>query len=283
MIKNTFCHIHGVGIQGERNLWSYGLHSWDQVLECPEEDLRGITRKDLRRPIERSLWELARGNSRYFYEGLPANQHWRLYPHFQDSIAYVDIETTGLHCGCSITTIALYDGRSIYTYVKGKNLQDFKQRIGQYNIIVTYNGKCFDVPFIERHFRIRWDQAHIDLRYLLKSLGYTGGLKGCEKKLGIHRGDLEGVDGLIAVYLWHEYERHHNERALETLLAYNVEDVITLERLMTIAYNMKLEKTPFYKLNKLKTPKLRANPFKPNPQIIRSIRERLYYFPGWGE
>jgi uncharacterized protein YprB with RNaseH-like and TPR domain len=41
----------------------------------------------------------------------------------------------------------------------------------------------------------------IDLRYILKSMGFKGGLKGCEKQLGMDRGDLAGVDGLLAVYL----------------------------------------------------------------------------------
>jgi uncharacterized protein YprB with RNaseH-like and TPR domain len=52
-----------------------------------------------------------------------------------------------------------------------------------------YNGKTFDVPFIEKYFGIRMNHAHIDLRYVLKSLGYAGGLKRCEKALGLDRGE----------------------------------------------------------------------------------------------
>jgi len=51
-------------------------------------------------------------------------------------------------------------------------------------------------------FGIELNQVHIDLRYVLRSLGYTGGLKGCEKQAGIDRGNLEGVDGYFAVLLW---------------------------------------------------------------------------------
>ena len=58
------------------------------------------------------------------------------------------------------------------------------------------------------------NQAHIDLRYLLKSLGYTGGLKGCEKKAGIDRGELDGVNGYFAVLLWQDYQRNRNEKPL---------------------------------------------------------------------
>jgi len=56
------------------------------------------------------------------------------------------------------------------------------------------------------------------LRYVLKSLGYSGGLKSCEKALGLDRGDLDGVDGYFAVLLWRDYQKKHNEKALETLL-----------------------------------------------------------------
>jgi uncharacterized protein YprB with RNaseH-like and TPR domain len=70
---------------------------------------------------------------------------------------------TGSH---SITTIALYDGHEIKTYVQGQNLDDFIEAIPQYNVIVIYNGKSFDIPFIESYLNIRLNHAQIDLRYV---------------------------------------------------------------------------------------------------------------------
>ncbi|NLT67642.1 MAG: exonuclease, partial [Acidobacteria bacterium] len=68
-----------------------------------------------------------------------------------------------------------------------------------YKLIVTYNGKCFDIPFIEYYFGIKLDCAQIDLRYVLSSLGIKGGLKGCEKRLGIQRPPgMEELDGFFA-------------------------------------------------------------------------------------
>jgi uncharacterized protein YprB with RNaseH-like and TPR domain len=68
----------------------------------------------------------------------------------------LDIETTGLDRQYnSITTIALYDGHEIKTYVHGQNLDDFIEDIQQYKVIVSYNGKSFDIPFIENFFKIR--------------------------------------------------------------------------------------------------------------------------------
>jgi uncharacterized protein YprB with RNaseH-like and TPR domain len=90
------------------------------------------------------------------------------------------------------------------------------------------------------------NHAHIDLRYILYSLGFKGGLKGCERQLGMDRGDLKEIDGFFAVLLWDEYQRTGDQKVLETLLAYNVQDTVTLENLMVTAYNMKLKQTPFY-------------------------------------
>jgi hypothetical protein len=90
------------------------------------------------------------------------------------------------------------------------------------------------------------NHAQIDLRYVLYSLGYRGGLKGVERQLGPDRGDLRDVDGFFAVLLWDEYLKTKNRQVLETLLAYNVQDTITLENLMVTAYNMKLKQTPFF-------------------------------------
>ncbi len=260
MLKNTFLHVPGLGIKTEGKIWSSGILCWADLLG---RDLRYFPLKKwdfLKGYIQESLEHLSDGNPKFFGDRLPASQLWRLFPDFRDLIAYVDIETTGLECwDASITTIAVYDGKSIRTYVQGQNLDEFIKDVCRYKVLVTYNGKCFDVPFIETHFGIELDQVHIDLRYLLRSLGYSGGLKGCEKKAGIDRGCLDGLNGYSAVLLWNEYQKNKNKKALETLLAYNVEDVVNLEYLMTLAYNLKLKDTPFSTTLQL--------PFSPVPQI----------------
>ena len=217
-------------------------------------------------------------NPNYFAERIPSSYHWRFFPEFRDVTAYLDIETTGLsHFNETITTIALYDGKSIFYYVKDRNLDDFSEDIKRYKVIVTYNGKSFDVPFIERIFGIELNQAHIDLRYILANLGYTGGLKSCENQLGFYREDLADIDGYFAVLLWVDYLNNGNEKALETLLAYNIQDVLTLENLMVIAYNLKIKKTPFYK-NLLPEPELPKSPFYADTETIKRIRSRQIYF-----
>ena len=203
-----------------------------------------------------------------------------MFPEFRSSIAYLDIETTGLDRDYDeITTIALYDGASIRTYVQGRNLNQFVDDIQDYRVLVTYNGRCFDVPFMERYFKTRFDQAQIDLRYILKSMGFKGGLKGCEKQLGMDWGDLAGVDGLLAVYLWDRYKRKGDLKALESLLAYNVQDTINLEHLLVTAYNMKAGETPFARERQIPEVVLPENPFAVDVRMVEEIQRSFLRGP----
>ena len=276
MLKNTFVHIPGIGRKSERKIWSSGVHCWDDL--CVGDFCLNVRigKDHLKQSIEESIEHLSNLNPEFFGKGLPSNHHWRIFPEFRNSIAYLDIETTGLDpYSCDVTTIAVYDGTSIYTYVQGQNLDQFKEDIQKYKVLVTYNGKCFDVPFLQIFLKIKLNQVHIDLRYILKSLGYTGGLKGCEKKAGIDRGDLEGVDGFLAVGLWEEYLRDGNPKALGTLLAYNIQDVVNLETLMVLAYNLKLKETPFIETHLLETPLAPGCPFQADIETIEKVRRQV--------
>ena len=281
MLRSTFRHILGVGPKTEHLLWEVGVRDWQAALSPNAVPLSEARRKRLCEALHESIARLEAGDARYFGDALPSSELWRMFPEFQDSVAYVDIETTGLGSpGDYITTIALYDGHSVQTYVRGRNLGDFGRDIQCYRLLVTYNGKGFDVPFIRADLGLAMEHAHIDLRYVLASLGYTGGLKGCEKHLGIDRGDLVDVDGFFAVLLWRDYERNRDPRALETLLAYNVLDVVNLETLMVLAYNMKLEGTPFEETHRLPLPVQPSNPFRADLGTIYRIR-RTYWRRPW--
>jgi uncharacterized protein YprB with RNaseH-like and TPR domain len=277
MVRNTFCHIPGIGVKTEKNLWHQGLHRWEDLLNEDSLELPRIGHRFMRSRLQESVKHLEEERPTYFTKLLPTGQAWRIFPDFRDSTAYLDIETTGLGTDVDhITTIALYDGESVSYYVYGRNLQQFVEDISKFKVIVTYNGKCFDIPFIEKYFKIKIDHAHIDLRFLLKSLGYTGGLKGCEKKMGLDRKELDGVDGYLAVLLWEEFQMNGNEEALETLLAYNILDAANLETLMVKAYNLKLKDTPFHVSHNLPIPDAPDNPLEPHLDIVKKILDERY-------
>lgn len=276
MLKNTFQHIPGIGARKEEDLWAKGIRSWDDIEKLKSRVIKPDTAAMIARCIRESEKQFNNGNMpQYFSESLPSKLHWRLFPDLMESVCYLDIETTGMDdFNNEITTIAMYDGNRIRYYINGKNLNDFISDVMDYSLLVTYNGKSFDIPFIERSFDIKLDHAHIDLRYILASLGFKGGLKGCEAALGIDRKGLKGVDGYFAVLLWNDYIKSGNTKALETLIAYNIEDVINLEHLMITAYNMKLKETPFYNNLKLDEKPSPANPCQPDMLTIDRIRSR---------
>jgi len=245
MLKHSFSHLKGFGAKTEARLWASGITTWDDLLLRHDKD--GVAPDPaLAKEIQGSIDHLSKMDPLYFELLLPPAHHWRLYPVFRTSTAYIDIETNGIMgTGGYITAISLYDGKSEYYYVRGKNLGDFPRDLRQYDLIVTYNGKTFDIPFIEREFKISVKKAHIDLRHILHGLGYRGGLKGCERAIGIDRGGCEGLNGYSAVLLWKDYLQRGSEGALETLLAYNMQDSVNLEALLLHVCHLKLKKTPF--------------------------------------
>lgn len=244
MLRHTFCHIPGIGRKIEKQLWEAGITSWDKWCNPLPIRLSALVRADADRTLGSSESALS-GDPSFFSGRLDSSEVWRIFPHFREKTAYLDIETTGLEDSAEITTIALYDGHEVFTFINGRNLDDFVHAIGRFQVLVTYNGKGFDIPFLERFFRIKLDQVQIDLRFVLARLGFKGGLKGCEKMLGMNRGGLDGVDGYFAVLLWQRYRRYNDERALHTLLAYNIEDTVNLERLAVEAYNRNVANSPF--------------------------------------
>jgi uncharacterized protein len=270
MLQNTFCHIPGIKQKSEEKLWHSGVLCWGDALNCPQKLLR-INTTFLKTGIEESFQFLEQKNAGYFSKMLPVTEAWRLYQEFADSTAFLDIETNGSNYDNFITAISLYDGWNLSTYVHGRNLDEFVEDVENYKLLVTYNGKCFDIPFIEQYFDIELSQGHIDLRFILHSLGVRGGLKGCERKIGLDRKELNGVNGYMAVLLWNEYMHTGNESALETLLAYNVLDTVNLHTLMVYAHNVKLGQTPFAASHQIGMPEKFMNPFEANVDLIHRI------------
>ena len=271
MLQRTFCHISGIGPTTEQKLWKAGITDWGKITIPPPINLSGAILAAIPSGLEKSLAALAENDARYFAEELASKERWRLFSHFREQTAYVDIETTGLGDDADITTIALFDGKNIYHYINGHNLNDFVSDIARYKVIITYSGTSFDIPVIEGSFGIKLPHAHIDLRYVLAGLGYKGGLKSCEKQLGIGRGDLDGIDGYFAVVLWRAYKRNNDQAALKTLIAYNIEDTVNLERLMVEAHNQKVATTPFGEELTLPKPLAPPLPFQPDLDCIRRL------------
>jgi uncharacterized protein len=276
MLRHTFCHLPGVGARTEQQLWLAGLATWDDVLASPRRRLKA---EDLLESARRH----AAPDPAWFANRLPTRESWRLFADFRAHCAYLDVETTGMSMNAEVTTVALYDGRVVRTYVRGQNLHEFPRDVASYRLLVTYNGKSFDLPVLRRCLGCTFEQAHVDLRHVLAGLGLRGGLKACERRVGIARPGMEEVDGYTAVLLWHDYQRRQDRRSLETLLAYNVQDAVSLEALMVHAQNAGLERlaaAPFAAGYRLAPPAVPVSPFTPDPETIRRV-QRDYLIPNY--
>lgn len=233
----------------EGKLWDQGILHWDELREVLKEKVKSpsdMHSRLLLDSLDFSRKEMNRKNWDYFFFALPSQQKWRLFPIIRENLLYLDIETSGLGSGDFVTVVGTYDGKNFKTYLRGRNMDDFPEELSSSHVFVTYNGAAFDVPFLEREFSKKFKNRHLDLMYILRSLGIKGGLKGCEKALGIKRDLPYEVNGADAVRLWWQYVQYDDQDALDLLLKYNKEDVVNLELLFIKAYNLKIKETRFF-------------------------------------
>ena len=149
--------------------------------------------------------------------------------------AYLDIETTGLSPHYSDLTVVgicldFGAGQEVVQLVGDRITRaTVKEALAESDTVYTYNGARFDLPFIHAKLGVHIPSTHehVDLMHECWHRSLYGGFKGVERKLGIER-ELTGVDGRMAVELWYRYVNEGNKEALETLLAYNREDVVNL-------------------------------------------------------
>ena len=239
MLNNTFIHIPRIGAVTERKLWNHGIHTWEDFLNA--RSLPGKTRsaQAFARPIlDECAVRLANMDARYFSQTIPRRESWRMYADFRSSAAFLDIETTGMSRHSSIITlVGILDTDGYHAYVYDQNLSDLREALEKYDLIVTYNGASFDLPFIKNSFgSVFRHKAHIDLRHVLARLGLKGGLKSIEMQMGVGRpSELAQLGGYDAVRMWRMWTRG-NDGALRTLIRYNAEDVLSLPKLAEIAY-----------------------------------------------
>ena len=279
MIQCTFQHVPGVYRKGELRLWQSGITNWDKLLNTPQKHAN-FTKKlwnRLRTDIIQCKKALEKNDFDFFINKFPEDIIWRLIPNLKDKILYFDIEATGLDLvNDSITTIATFDGSEIKYFVKGQNLEEFIPYLEKFDAIATFDGEKMDLPFIEHKFGFDFYHIHFDLFKISRKLGISGGLKQIENYLEISRNakNLEGIDGKTAIYLWKEYQLTKDSRYLDTLLAYNIEDAVNLEPILSWFYNRLRDKDGV----PVKSLKINSNaiisPKQPNSEVLQLIEEK---------
>lgn len=242
MLESTFIFLKGIGESTEKRLWENGINTWDTFLASPTIPYISPARKILYdREVEQATENLTTRNAKFFARRLKPRDHWRLFKAFRSRTAFLDIETTGdpPETG-EITLVGIYGNGSMTTLVRGESLNGprLNHELAQYDLLVTFFGSGFDLPYIRTKFPgVVLDHPHFDLCFAARRLGYKGGLKHIEHVVGLQRPmHLEGLSGWDAVQLWRAWCAG-DCRASEKLREYNEADTKNLEPLAEFLYD----------------------------------------------
>ena len=229
LLRCSFQHLPGISASEEARLWAEGIADWkDLVGNTPVQlDLYHRRRSALQSAVEASEQALANRDVAYFAHGLPKREHYRIAASFPECCAFLDIESTGLSTYYDQVTLVGWSVGSTYTVlVDPGGIDRLESDLQKYPIVVTFNGSLFDLPFLTKRFETDWSgRYHVDLRYLAKRVGLTGGQKKIEGEIGLVReGSLKEIAGAEAVALWFDYKAG-DVGALRDLVRYNHADV----------------------------------------------------------
>ncbi|NLJ78124.1 MAG: ribonuclease H-like domain-containing protein [Tissierellia bacterium] len=177
--------------------------------------------------------------------------------YFDDQdVCFLDIETTGLSPKYNqIYLIGLmypdkenqsWHLNQIFAHNlkdEGKVLQALNNHIDQFDLIITYNGSSFDLPFIHRRsVEYSIDSGILDIetfdiyRRISEQKPYLDfenlRLKTIEKQLGIHRGDQ--YSGRDCIDFYYRYMHGGDEGLRDRILKHNYDDLYYLPSIMNI-------------------------------------------------
>lgn len=225
MLQYTFRHLKGVGAKKEAALWRARTYTWDDFENSYSSQLSLFGQTGS--PLQESRVALKTGDVEYFASHLPHQEHFRIALTYPEDTMFLDIETTGLSKYYDkITLIGWSIGTEFGVYLQGDDDSAFRKALSSAKAIVTFNGSIFDLPFIRNEFaNIHFPSCHVDLRFMSKRAGLSGGQKVIEELLGVKRSAKAAeVDGEKATLLWHKY-KWGDEKALRQLIIYNHADV----------------------------------------------------------
>lgn len=231
MLIHTFQHLRGITQKKEQDFWRSGITSWDDFDRLHVKQQLTLFSQEgadnSNTPLYSSRNALDQEDSTFFASTLAPHEYFRIAATFPEKTLFLDIETTGLsRYYDKITIVGWSLGREYGVFIQGGNDKAFRQAIAKAKAIVTYNGSLFDLKFINQEFEgIELPACHIDLRFLAKRVGLTGGQKAIEIELGVKRPhNLVDMAGEGAPVLWYKY-RWGDIKALKKLIQYNHADI----------------------------------------------------------
>jgi uncharacterized protein YprB with RNaseH-like and TPR domain len=241
VLDRSFVLLDRVGERTERRIWEQGVHTWDDFIDAEAVSPFSTERKELAdRVLAEAKDAFREGSTVFFADRLPNREVWRLYHRFRDEAVFLDIETTGLSRYSAITVVGLARAGEFRALVRGEDLTrgELAEELARAKMIITFNGASFDLPMLRGHLDAPGlDLPHLDLRFLARRVGLTGGLKRIERELGLARDrEFAMMTGQDAVHLWNLWDRRGNEKARDLLLRYNEADVVNLREVADVIW-----------------------------------------------
>lgn len=178
---------------------------------------------------------------------------WELLSFFYpQDIKFLDIETVGLynvHPVFLIGILIFQDGAGRVCQYLARNYEEEKAILGELNpdirnegIIVSYNGRSFDVPYLKGRLRFhglddQFDAYHLDLlRHTRKN--YRHDLPNCRlttvERYLFQEERLADLPGSEAPSYYHKYVDTGEEGYILPILKHNAQDLLALAKLFGV-------------------------------------------------
>lgn len=244
MLNATFCCFKGISEQAERRLWQAGVLSWDDLTRDGKAVLSAAKLELVKRQIDEARIAWNTGLADYFLNRLPPAHRVRIWRDFHDRLLALDIETDGLSQRADVLTVAICRSGGTRVWVKGVDLSRWMTCLLDSPVLMTFNGARFDLLLLRQRFGLALGYPHLDLMEVFKAMGYHGGQKICERRLGIRRDESAGICGKDVAALWRSWTDHGDRASIERLVAYNGEDARNLFALGWAAYRVSMSGYP---------------------------------------
>ena len=171
-------------------------------------------------------------------------------------VGVLDIETTGLDRWknefilgglLDVSEGQLHQVFAEHTSEEAETLRDFAELLQPMDVVITYNGRKFDMPFLReraaRHFgpgELMPEPYDLDLYRVVRGYSPLKRLlpnlrqKTVEAYMGLWKNRTDEIDGGESVMLYREFERTKDPELEEKILLHNRDDVAQLTRLIRV-------------------------------------------------
>ncbi len=179
--------------------------------------------------------------------------------------AVLDIETTGLNPSRNkfiLGGLVDFSNKTVHQYFAENRSQEqqalvgFLEQLQGIDMVITYNGRHFDLPFMEKRMALfgmtQQLPYNLDLYLVLnghspiKKLVPNLKQKTVENYMGLWQDRGDEISGGESVELYNQYERTGDEQLEKKILLHNSDDVMQLTRLLKIISKCDFHKAMFH-------------------------------------